>query len=140
MENKKDMDYIIIIGAGSLGCHLANILSRDGKSVTIVDRNEDAFKKLNEDFSGFTLEREAVQFESLLDAKIQMAGVVVAATSDDNVNAMIAQISKKIFKTPKVICRLYEPKKQMAYTDLAIESICPNILSATMFKDFINNN
>lgn len=140
MKKNKDEDYIIIIGAGSLGCHLANSLSSEGKSVTIIDKNQSAFKKLNEDFSGFTLEREAVQFESLLEAKISLAGVVVAATSDDNVNAMIAQIAKKIFETPKVICRLYNPKKALAYQDLNIETVCPNILSADKFKDFINNN
>lgn len=137
MSNKKDEEYIIIIGGGTLGCHLADLLSLNGNSVVLIDKDEKAFNKLSENFSGFTLKKDASQIETLKEAKIERAGVVVAATSDDNLNAMISQIAKVIFSVPRVICRLYEPKKQMVYQDLDIETICPNILSANKFKDII---
>ncbi|OFW63843.1 MAG: potassium transporter TrkA [Actinobacteria bacterium RBG_19FT_COMBO_36_27] len=127
--NRKD-DYIIIIGCGRLGSHLANLLSASKKSIVIIDKNEESFKRLNPNFSGFTIEADAIEEEVLEEAKIDQADVVVSVTNDDNTNIMIAQIAKKIYNIPKVIARLVEPNKQKIYDKLGIVTICPTILSA----------
>lgn len=135
-KNNKD-EYIIIIGCGRLGSHLASLLSKARKSVVVIDNNEDAFNRLSDDFSGFTIEADAIEEETLLEAKINRADVVVTTTNDDNTNVMIAQIAKTIYKVPKVIARLFDPARQEMYEELDIETICPTILSAIKFKNII---
>ena len=44
---------VYVIGAGKLGCQIANNLSKEGFNVTIVDLTNEAFNKI-QDFSGFT--------------------------------------------------------------------------------------
>lgn len=134
--NKKD-EYIIIVGCGRLGSHLASLLSEERKSVVVIDNNEQSFNRLSENFSGFTIEADAIEEETLLEAKIDKADVVVTTTNDDNTNVMIAQIAKTIYKVPKVIARLFDPSRQKIYEGLDIDTICPTILSAIEFKNII---
>lgn len=135
--NNKD-EYIIIIGCGRLGSHLANLLSASKKSVVIIDKDEKSFNRLDSNFSGFTIEADAVELQILKDAKIDKADIVVAVTNDDNTNIMVSQIAKRIYNTPKVIARLIEPNKQKIYENLDIITICPTILSAEEFSKIID--
>lgn len=138
MKTKQDRDeYIIIIGCGRLGSHLARLLSKARQSVVVIDKDAHAFHRLSDDFSGFTIEADAVEIDSLLQAKIHKADVVVTTTNDDNTNLMIAQIAKTIYKVPKVIARLFEPSRQQVYEELDIDTLCPTILSAVALKDNI---
>ena len=132
--------YILIIGCGKLGSYLAGLLSKEGKDVVIIDKAEEAFKSLNEDFSGFTLAGDATEIEVLERAKINKADVVVTTTEDDNINVMIAQIAKKSYSVPCVLARLFEPARENIYREFGIETICPTILSAAYFKEKILGN
>lgn len=129
--------FVIIVGCGSLGGHLANELSRDGQDIIVIDKNEDAFKELTAEFSGFRMLADATEADVLVAARIEDADTVVACTEDDNVNLMIAQIAKKIYRVPFVKARVFNPSRQGVYADLGIETICPTILSAMQFKQEI---
>ncbi len=137
MKNKEKDEYIVIIGCGRLGSHLASLLSKERKSVVVIDRDQHSFHRLSDEFSGFTIEADALEEETLLEAKIGKADVVVTTTNDDNTNIMIAQIAKTIYNVPKVIARLFEPSRQRVYEELDIQTICPTILSAIEFKNII---
>lgn len=140
MREKNNSEYIIIVGCGRLGANLSQLLSRERKSVVVIDKEESAFTRLGEEFSGFTIEADAIEEETLLEAKIQRADVVVTTTNDDNTNIMIAQIAKEIYKVPKVIARLYEPSRKKVYKELDIETISPTTLSAMAFKEIITGH
>lgn len=135
MKNKDE--YIIVIGCGRLGSHLASLLSKARKNVVIIDKKASSFHRLSEDFSGITLEANALDEASLIEADIAKADVVVIATNDDNTNIMISQIAKVIYNVPKVIARLDDPSRLEVYQELDIKTICPSILSAIEFKNQI---
>jgi trk system potassium uptake protein TrkA len=135
-KNKSD-EYIIVIGCGRLGSHLASLLSRDGCSVVIIDKDEKSFSSLEQDFGGFTIEADGIEDEVLREAKIDQADVLVATTDDDNANIMIAQIAKVVYKVPKVIARLHDPNRYKIYQELDIETVSPTILSALEFQNII---
>ena len=117
--------FIIIVGCGRLGLYLANRLSRDGHSVVVIDINESAFDNLSAEYSGFRVEGDATEFAVLEQAKIDEADIVITTTREDNINLMVAQAAKKIFRVPRVIARVFEPKREEIYRDLGIETICP---------------
>ena len=83
---KKNNLFIVIVGCGRLGYQLADNLSRHNHSVVIVDREESAFNKLSDDFSGFRIEGDASQISVLKQANMHKADVVIAATHEDNRN------------------------------------------------------
>jgi len=129
--------YILIVGCGKAGSHLANSISRKGEDVVVIDNREEAFNNLSTEFTGFTLLGDATEFELLKEAKIDNADVVIATTTDDNVNSMIAQIAKEIFEVPKVLARTFAPRREDIYNQLGIETICPTTLSVVEFEKAI---
>lgn len=135
--NRKAMEYIIVVGCGRTGSHLANLLSKAGKSVVIIDREEDSFKRLDEEFSGFMMEADASEVDVLEQAKISKADALIIATDNDSTNMMIAQIGKKIYQVPLVMARIIDPAELAVYESLGIQTISPTIISAQILFDLI---
>lgn len=131
--------FIIIVGCGSLGSHLASELSKEGQDVAVIDKTESAFKDLSVEYSGFQIEGDATEADVLTTARIQDADVVIACTENDSVNLMIAQIAKKIYKVPVVKAQVFNPAREDIYKELGIDTLCPPILAAMKFKESIMN-
>jgi trk system potassium uptake protein TrkA len=136
----KNSLYIVIVGCGRLGSHLANQLSRVGHSIVVIDANEDTFNDLSPDFSGFRVVGDATQIAVLSQAKLKQADVFFATTHGDNVNLMVAQIARKIFHVPHVLARVFDPKREQIYDQLGIETICPTSVAAEMFLLAVASN
>jgi len=132
--------YIIIVGCGRLGSYLANRLSRDGHSVVVIDIDESAFDALSAEYSGFRVEGDATEFAVLEQAKTDEADLVIATTREDNINLMVAQIAKKLFHVPRVMARVFEPKREEIYRDFGIEAVCPTSISGDIFLRWIEGS
>lgn len=131
---EKERSRIIVAGCGRLGASIASMLSVKGSEVVLIDSNTQAFRKVSSDFSGFTVGADATDIDVLTDLGIDRAGMMVAVTSDDNVNIMIAQIAKVIFDVPLVIMRLYDTEKAVLSEDAGIQTISPYTLSMDAFE------
>jgi trk system potassium uptake protein TrkA len=139
--SKSEKLYIVIVGCGRLGSHLANRLSRTGHSVVVIDKDGGAFDQLTAEFGGFHIEGNATEFAVLKQAKIDKADVVIAATHDDNLNMMVAQIAKKLFDIGKVMARVLDPTREEIYRELGIETVCPTVIAAELVVDaFVNKD
>ncbi|MFP3156080.1 TrkA family potassium uptake protein [Lachnospiraceae bacterium ZAX-1] len=137
-QNKKSDRYTIIVGCGRLGANLANTLSDNGESVLIIDRSQDAFRKLSTSFGGLTLLGDATDVSILKDAEIEKAAAVVSVTNNDNTNIFVAQIAKEYFNIPHVIARLYDPERECIYNEFQIDTICPATLSVKEIDKILN--
>ncbi|MBN2600930.1 MAG: TrkA family potassium uptake protein [Candidatus Marinimicrobia bacterium] len=126
---KKQSFYILIIGCSRLGVYIANNLSKLGHSVVIIDEDESSFILLDVNFSGFKIEGNPAELETLRQAKIAKADIVIVTTRDDNINIMVAQIAKEIFKVPRVMARIFDPVHEGSYLLKNIDTICPTSLA-----------
>ena len=126
---RKGSGYTVIIGCGRLGASLANAISDKEASVMMVDRDERAFRKLGASYGGLTLAGDATDIAVLRSAEIERADTVVSVTNDDNTNIMVAQIARNVYHIPNVICRLYDPEREIVYKEFGIDTICPTVLS-----------
>jgi trk system potassium uptake protein TrkA len=129
--------FIVIVGCGRLGSHLANRLSRAGHGVVVIDRDEQAFSNLSAEYSGFRVEGDAIELAVLKQAKVDQADMVIAATRDDNVNLMVTQVARAAFSVSRVLARVFEPARKAIYRRLGIESICPTSVAADLFLESI---
>jgi trk system potassium uptake protein TrkA len=129
--------YIVVVGCGRLGSHLANRLSSQGHSVVVIDRYEATFDSLTPEFSGFRVEGDATQMSILKQAKVKEADVLIASTHYDNVNLMVAQVARSIFGVPKVLARVFDPRREQVYARLEIETISPTTVAAGKFLEAI---
>jgi trk system potassium uptake protein TrkA len=129
--------FTLIVGCGRLGSFLANRLSSRGHSVVLIDIKESAFDSLSPEFSGFRVVGDATELTVLKEAKIEEADVFIATTNDDNINLMVSQIAKKIFHVPKVMARVFDPKRESIYKDFDIEAISPTSIAVELFLESI---
>ena len=132
--------YIIIIGCGRLGSMLAEDLSDSGHNISIVDREAKNLATLGSGFNGLRIKGIEFDNDILLEAGIKNADYIISATPYDNINITVALIAKKIFKVPRIIARINDPKKKRVYDGLGIETINPTELSVYILKSRIEEN
>ena len=137
---KNFSEYSIIVGCGRLGANLANTLSDEGSNVLIIDKNKNAFRKLSPSFGGLAVTGDGTDSDVLQEAQIDKADVLVVVTNNDNVNVMIAQIAREIFKVKRVIARLYDPERECIYREFNIDTICPAVLSVKEINKILSGS
>ena len=114
---------VIIVGCGKLGSGLAHSLVKKGYKVTVIDSDPEAFKLLGKDFNGETIVGIGFDKDILEKAQIHLADAIVACSKSDDSNALIGRISRNIYKVPRVISRLYDPRRAEIYRSLGIQTI-----------------
>jgi trk system potassium uptake protein TrkA len=128
---------VIIVGCGRVGAHTAAALAREGHDVAVVDRSEDAFRLLPAAFQGRTLRGVAFERTTLEEAGIAEADALVAVTSGDNTNIVVARIAKDVYRVPDVVARIYDPRRADIYRHYGIQTFAPTAWSAGKIVEFI---
>jgi trk system potassium uptake protein TrkA len=129
---------VVILGCGRLGAYLARRLDREGHTVSVIDRNGEAFARLGSDFHGTMVLGTGIDQDILRRAGIEDADAFIAVTNGDNTNAMASEVVKLIFKVPHVVARLYDPVREDTYHTLGLmETVCPTIIGADMIYEMI---
>ena len=116
---------IIIIGCGRMGRGLAETLVLQRHNVTVIDPEPANLEKLGPDFRGRTLVGIGFDRDVLLEAGIERADGLAAVTELDETNAVIARIAHLLFRVPRVVARLYDPRKADIYRRLGVQTIAP---------------
>ena len=114
---------ILIVGCGGTGAQLANSLFKQGHAVSVVDKNEASFERLDANFAGMLTVGVPIDVSVLKKAGIEQCDAVVAVTSDDNINAMVAQMAKEILKVDKVLARIQDPLRSGVFASLGFDTI-----------------
>jgi trk system potassium uptake protein TrkA len=126
---------IVIMGCGRVGATLASLLDADGHTVTVMDTDPYAFRRLTSAFRGTAMVGNGLDQDDLRRAGIEDADAFAAVTQGDNRNVMACQIAKHIFNVKKSVCRIYDPARQETYKLLGLDSICPTIVGAQLMRE-----
>lgn len=138
--------YIIVIGGGNVGHHLAQRLSKDKKhTVVIIEKDKELCMKLAESSDFVVMRGDGCDPIMLEEAKIDRADVVAAVTGDDEDNLVICQIAKEKFRVRRTVGRVNNPDNEHAFTELGVDvpiaatSIIAKIIEEEVsFKDLVN--
>jgi trk system potassium uptake protein TrkA len=128
---------ILVIGCGQVGAGLAKTLVGRGHSVTVVDKDPNAFEKLGDHFKGQTILGIGFDREVLLKAGIERADGVAAVTARDEANVVASRIARDIFHVPKVVARLYDVRQAEIYKRLGIQTIAPTAWGINRIADLL---
>ncbi len=115
--------HIMIIGCGRVGSALAEAAAANGDDVVVMDKNPDAFRDLGAGFNGVTFRGTGLDQEQLRLAGIERCDAFMAATDSDGVNMMAAEMALRIYRVPRVIVRLYEPRHEPSMKVLGLEYV-----------------
>lgn len=116
---------IIVVGFGRMGSDLALTQERQGELVTIVDNSPEKIRLMEPRFRGTRIQGMGYDKEILERAGIERADALVACTSSDETNALIARIARNLYRVPRVIARLYDVQKAAIYNALGIQTVSP---------------
>ncbi len=114
---------IIIAGCGRVGALLATHLSLEGHDVAVIDHDPATFDRLGAGFAGTTHAGKAFDHATLIDADTEHADAFCAVTSGDNSNVVAAKVAKEFFRVPRVVARIYEPRRADIYRRLGIPAV-----------------
>lgn len=97
---------IVILGAGQVGGTLATNLASEANDITVVDLNETHLRELRDRIDIGVVCGHASHPAVLLQAGIEDADMLIAVTSDDEINMVACQIAHSLFHTPTKIARV----------------------------------
>ena len=97
---------IIICGAGRVGFSICNQLSKQGHSVTVIDKNGSDIQKINDTQDAKVIVGIATYPSVLEKADAKNADMIIAVTRNDETNMIVCQIAHSLFKIPRKIARI----------------------------------
>jgi trk system potassium uptake protein len=123
---------VIIVGGGTVGSFLANIL-REKNEVTVIEQNLDRVHTLEKELSDVRLIAEDGCEPWVLEmGGVNDAGLVLAVTGDDEDNLVISYLSKFEYDVPQVISRVNNPVNRWLFTKawgVDVEVSTPDIIA-----------
>ena len=97
--------------------------SEAGHDVTVIDKNPEAFFKYPPGDGAHTVVGLGFDRDVLERAGIKEADAFVAVSSGDNSNIVSARVALEHYHVPKVIARIYDPRRAEIYERLNIPTV-----------------
>lgn len=129
---------VIIIGCGRVGSRLAQLMSRRGHDVTVIDSDPAALKRLGPSFKGQKIVGIGFDRDVLIEAGIQRADALAAVTVSDEANVVSARLARQVFRVPRVVARVYDPGKAEIYRRFGLQTISPVSLGVDRLAEMIS--
>lgn len=128
---------VIIMGCGRVGEQLARLMTDEGHEVVVIDYDSAALDRLGPEFKGRTVKGIGFDRDVLLEAGIEDADAFAAASSSDNANIIAARIARNVFSVPRVVARLYDPRRAEIYQRLGLMTISSTIWGAERIRELL---
>ena len=129
--------HIIIIGCGRVGARLASLLSSSGHSVVMIDKNPQAFERLERSFKGKSIAGVGFDRKVLIEAGVERADALAAVTNGDNSNVVVASIAAEDFHVPRVVARINDPIRAEIFPKLGITTISSTLWTSTRIYEYL---
>jgi trk system potassium uptake protein TrkA len=115
--------HVVIMGCGRVGSTLARSLEERNHTVSIIDSNADAFRRLGPSFNGDKVTGYGFDQAVLTKAGIERADAFAAVSSGDNSNIIAARVARETFGIQQVVARIYGPGRAEVYQRLGITTV-----------------
>ena len=113
--------YIILVGGGKVGFHLARALLSEGHEVLVIERDRRKCVTINDELGSVLLQGDGCEAAMLAEAGASRADLVIAVTGGDEDNLVVCQLAKGKFHTPRTIARINNPKNESIFKKLGID-------------------
>jgi trk/ktr system potassium uptake protein len=114
---------VLIMGCGRVGSELSHALGAAGHEVTVIDKRESAFDKYPPGEHARTIVGLGFDRDVLEEAGIREADAFIAVSSGDNSNIVSARVALEHFHVPKVVARIFDPRRAEIYERLNIPTV-----------------
>jgi trk system potassium uptake protein TrkA len=130
---------VVIMGCGRVGEQLARLLADEGHHVVMIDYDANALARLGPHFKGQTVKGVGFDRQVLVQAGIEQADAFAATSSSDNANIVAARIARNLFHVPRVVARLYDPRRAEIYRRLGLLTISSTTWGAERIRELLTS-
>jgi trk system potassium uptake protein TrkA len=114
--------YVIVIGGGQVGFHLARALQEAKHEVLVIESDAAVCQALEDELgSEVVLHGDGCEATMLAEAGTSRADILVAVTGDDEANLVACQVAKHKFAVPRTISRMHNPRNEVLFRKLGID-------------------
>lgn len=99
---------ILILGAGEVGFNIAQRLAIEGSDVVVVDLDQDCLQRVSDSMDVKTVWGNAAHPSILAQAGAEHTDLLIAATTNDEVNMIACQVAHSLYQVPTKIARVRE--------------------------------
>jgi trk system potassium uptake protein TrkA len=114
--------YIMVVGGGKVGYNLAKLLIAEGHEVLLIEKDKTKAAGLVAEFGESLMEGNGSRVSILREGGANRADVLVAVTGTDEDNLVICQVAKSVFKCPRTIARVNDPRNESLFSTLGIDA------------------
>jgi trk system potassium uptake protein TrkA len=111
------------MGCGRVGSTLARSLEDRNHTVSVIDSEPDAFRRLGPGFNGDKITGIGFDQQVMEKAGIRRADAFAAVSSGDNSNIIAARVARETFGIQQVVARIYDPGRAEVYQRLGITTV-----------------
>ena len=128
---------IVIAGGGKIGSYLASVLLSSGNEVAVIEENLQTADALSVMLEGnyLVIHGDGCDSRYQEDAGIRHADVFVATTGQDDDNLVACEIAQRVFRVPRAIARVNNPKNLRIFREVGIECVSSTTLIANLIEE-----
>lgn len=116
---------VVVVGYGRVGSALAREALAAGHHVTVIDNHAARVQRAARLAGAKVVVGNAVDVQVQREAGVGAADMLLAVTSNDNVNLVAAQIAVEVFQVINVVARIYAPSRAEVTASRGIVTVCP---------------
>jgi len=113
--------YIIIVGGGKVGYHLAKALLDEGHEILVLEKNPDTEEFICNELGSVCIQGDGCEAATLTEVGAGRADMLIAVTGDDEDNLVACQVAKHKFMVPRTIARIRNPQNEVVFKELGID-------------------
>jgi trk system potassium uptake protein TrkA len=123
MSGPTDSPYVIIVGGGKVGFHLAKHLIERDYEVTLVEKDAARAEWIEHQLGTVSIMvGDGDEMAFLATTGIERASVVIGTTGDDEDNLIVCQLAKIKFNVPRTIARVSNPHNVAVFKALGVDA------------------
>jgi trk system potassium uptake protein TrkA len=122
------------MGCGRVGSELSHALGDAGHEVTVIDKRAEAFDRYPPGEHARKIVGLGFDRDVLEEAGIREADAFIAVSSGDNSNIVSARVALEHYHVPKVIARIFDPRRAEIYERLNIPTVATTTWGVKQFQ------
>jgi len=115
--------HLVIVGCGRTGSALATRFDSESDGVVVIDRDGRSRRRLPGAFGGAFVEGDGLHRATLDAAGLEQADALIAVSSSDSTNIVVARVARDVFRVPHVVGRIDDPGRVRFGSDLGLTMI-----------------
>ncbi len=113
--------YIIVVGGGKVGFHLAKELVEANHEVLLIEQDAAKAAEIQDELGDIVMEGDGCEATVLDKAGTARADMLLAVTGDDEDNLVSCQVAKQRFNVARTVARINNPTNEEIFRKLEVD-------------------